>query len=916
VVEQHIVFVALNAVAAVLATAVMLAAWRRRAARGAVSLAFLMLGVAIWSGTAAGMWYVSGLGNQVFWRNATALGVWMVPVAVLMLAFEIAGMKRWLTPGRIALVSLASFVLIAVRWPNPGNLFDKAFVAQRMGQYTHYTEVQGPLQYAYSAFAFSLIITGFVIVFRTYLRSAGAERARLRILLIGGLVPFVAGVVTEGKIVPLDDLDLTPLAFLISGAVWLAAIRSGALFDVLPVARDTLIEEMADGVVVLDEQDVVADANPAALSILGASRADVLGEPVEALLGGVEGAIPFLRSSGSCDIVLPVDVHGGSRQIELRVTPLASNREGPPPRLLALHDVTEERRANERLLLARTVYDTAKEGIVVTLADSDERVVDVNDAYCQLTGRSRGEMVGRSIRRFRSDRHPPEFYEAAERAVVSVGLWEGEVWQTRADGTEFPSWLSVSLAEDDENDVGHVVRVFTDITERRKAEEQLILNATHDPLTGLPNRVLLHDRLQNALARAKRVDGRLAVMFMDLDDFKDVNDTLGHAVGDALLVQVARRIVPILRESDTVARVGGDEFTAVITDVDSPSQIQAMALRLLAAIAAPYRLAAGDVRVTASVGVATFPVDGTDAETLLQHADLAMYGAKRLGRNRIQFFSDAFQDDLDQRMVMERELRGADEEDRYFLLYQPQVDLSTGEITGVEALVRLRSREGVILSPAQFIPVAEDSKLIFRLGDWVLRKACAELAGLQAVAPDLVMSVNFSARQFRGIDVAALEDALQGSGVEARSLALEIAETSLSADPKKTAAMLEDLRGVAGLQLSLGGFGTGYSSLTTLRTFRANTIKIDRSFVGLLPDDPEARDIVLSTIALGKSLHATVIAEGPETEEQVRFLRANGCDIAQGFYFSRPIPADDVMALLRNGAFALPEVQMTSVDAR
>jgi EAL domain-containing protein (putative c-di-GMP-specific phosphodiesterase class I) len=285
-----------------------------------------------------------------------------------------------------------------------------------------------------------------------------------------------------------------------------------------------------------------------------------------------------------------------------------------------------------------------------------------------------------------------------------------------------------------------------------------------------------------------------------------------------------------------------------------------------------------------------------------------MYGAKGLGRNRIQFFSEEFQEGLDRRMIVEKELWGADEDGRYFLLYQPQVDLTTGKITGVEALVRLRSRDGTVLMPTEFIPVAEDTELIFRLGDWVLRRACAELAVLHEVAPDLTMSVNFSARQFRGIDVATLRSVLEASGVEPKSLAVEITESSLLADQDDTVARVDDLRSMAGLQLSLDDFGTGYSSLTYVRMFRADTIKIDRSFVELLPDDPEAQAIVLSTIALAKSLHSTVVAEGPETEEQVRFLRANGCDAAQGFYFSRPIPANDLALLLRNGPFELPGV--------
>ena len=789
-VELHVIYVALYAAATILASVVVLVAWTHRAARGARSLAMLMLGVATWSVCYAVMWYVPSFGQQVFWEKSVGLGIWLVPVGFLALAFDIAGMKRWRAPGRIALISIASFALDNLEWPNPGNLYDKAFVATTIGSYTHFEPVPGPLYWVFVAFAYTLIFIAFVIIFRVFLRSAGAERTQAAILLTGAVVPFFASVPTGLKIVPLD-IDLAPLAFLATGVLWLIAILRGALLDILPLARDLLVEQMVDGVVVVDEANCVADANPAALTMLHAALSEVLGKPAETLLSSVDGADSVLGGSGPRHAVLPVGAGDDPRYVELAVTPLVVGSGGPSARLVTLHDVTEERRASERL---------------------------------------------------------------------------------------------------------------------KEAQDELKHSATHDALTGLPNRFLLDDRLEHALAYARREGCALAVLFVDLDNFKVVNDTLGHAQGDALLVQVARRIVPALRDSDTVGRFGGDEFTVIITDLKDVSQVGLTARRLLEAISSPYRLGDEDLHVTASVGVALFPTDGTDAATLIQHADLAMYGAKGMGRNRVQFFSEKFQDGLNRRMVVEKELWGADEEERYFLLYQPQVDLSTGKITGVEALVRLRARDGTVLSPAEFIPVAEDSELIFRLGDWVLHKACAELALLQRAAPDLIMSVNLSARQFRRIDVTTMQKELQESGVEARSLALEITETALLVDPEETAARLEDLRSVAGLRLSLDDFGTGYSSLTYVRVFRADTIKIDRSLIALLPDDHDAQAVVLSTIALAKSLHATVIAEGPETEEQVRFLRANGCDCAQGFYFSRPAPADELALLLRKGAFPLPDV--------
>ncbi|MCL4368016.1 MAG: EAL domain-containing protein [Actinobacteria bacterium] len=913
-VEQHHIFVLLYASVTVLSLVVASVAWRRRAARGALPLAGLMLGIAIWSGATAAMWYVPTLREQAFWLIAEGLGFWVIPVAVLILAFDIAGIKRWRTPGRIALLSIASIVLANIQWLNPGRSFHMVFVAHTLGPYTYYKAVPGPLYWPFVVFAVATTAVCLVILFRVYLRSSGAERTQAAVLFFGGLLALVAAVVTESGFVPLGDLNLTLLAFLATGALWLVAILRGTLLDILPVARDVLVEQMVGGVVVLDAGGYVADVNPAALTMLHRPRAEVLGRPAEGILGVVKGATALLGGSGPRRAVLPIDSGGDSRYVEFGVTPLVVGRGGPPARLVTLHDVTEERRANERLELARTVFDTVNEGIVVTLPGADQQIIDVNDAFCRMTGRSREDSVGRDLSCLQSDRHSPEFYKAIRQILFTSGEWNGEVWQRRADGTEFPSWLSLSVAKDDQGQVRHAVGVLTDITDIREAGK-LRYNATHDALTGLPNRFVLDDRLDHALAHARRAGDGLAVLFVDLDNFKGVNDALGHSQGDALLVEVAKRLVAVLRESDTVGRPGGDEFFIIITDAKDPARVEVTARRVLEAVSAPCRLGTDDVHIAASIGIALFPTDGVDATSLVQHADLAMYGAKRLGRNRIQFFSEELQEGLNRRVAVEKELLGGLEEDRCFILYHPQVDVSTGRITGAEALPQLRSRDGTVLSAAEFMPVAEYSELIVRLGDWVLRRACAELAMLHEVAPDLTMSLSFSARQLRDMEVTSLRDVLRTSGVEARSLALEISETAFLVDPRKTAAKLGVLRDVAGIRVSLGGFGTGDSSLTCVRMFRADTIKIDRSFVQLLPGDPEAQAIVLSAIALAKGLQATVIAEGTETEEQVGFLRANGCDCAQGPYFSRPVPADELSLLLRSGPFPLPDVQITAGEA-
>ena len=451
-------------------------AWRRRAAHGAVPLAILMLGVAIWSGAYAAMWHVSSLREQTLWLKAAALGIWMVPFGVLVLSFAIARMERWLAPSRIALIAIASFVLANIEWLNPGHLFNRAFVAHTLGPYTHYEPTSGLLYWANTGFDFAIIIVGLVILSRVYLRSSGSRRRQAAILLIGGSVPFVASVITELRFAPLGDLSLTTLSFLVAGTIFLIAILRGSLLDVLPMARDALIEQMLDGVVVIDEKDLVVDANPAALTMLRESLAEALGKPAEALLGSVPGAIDLLGGGGPRRAVLPlgseVDSSGDPRYVELAITPLVIAQDEPPAQLVTLHDVTEERQANESLKLARQVFDTANESILIILLDPASRaIVDANEAHCRLTGRSREDVIGKDILSFRSEKHTPEFYNDIEQALLTVGRWKGEVWQTRSDGSEFPSWISMSVAEGDQWQASHVISIFSDITEIREAEE-------------------------------------------------------------------------------------------------------------------------------------------------------------------------------------------------------------------------------------------------------------------------------------------------------------------------------------------------------------------------------------------------------------------------------------------------------------
>jgi len=564
------------------------------------------------------------------------------------------------------------------------------------------------------------------------------------------------------------------------------------------------------------------------------------------------------------------------------------------------------RQANEGLAAAGKVYDTTSEGIVVT--DADGLIVDANDAYARMHGYELGELIGKNPRLMKSGKHDPAFYSEMWGSLVKEGRWQGEVWNRRSDGGLLPTWLSLSAVKDEAGLTTNYVGVVSDITAIKRGEEDLQWLATHDPLTGLPNRALIEDRLNTVLALSRRQDSNAAVFFFDLDHFKNVNDTLGHPAGDRLLIEIANRCRSVVRESDTIGRSGGDEFSVVVPDLSDVEYVAELAQRLLAVVREPVALGEQATFVTASIGVAVYPEDGSDAAELNQHADVAMYRAKALGGDRFELFSAELQRELHQRVEIEAGLRMALNEDRLFLVYQPQVELSTGRIVGMEALVRWRDVDGSVIMPDRFIPVAESSGLIVDVGAAVLRQACVDLRLLSDEGHDhLTMAMNISAREWMEQDVAAIVvGAISGAGLRPAAFEIEITESSIVTRTDVVAAKVRSLQ-EQGVCVSIDDFGTGYASMAYVMDFHPSKLKIDRSFVWALPHDPSARAIVNATIALADGIGARVLAEGPETKEQVRYLRDRGCDLAQGFYFSGGIPLDELRQLLQEGPFSVPD---------
>ena len=557
-------------------------------------------------------------------------------------------------------------------------------------------------------------------------------------------------------------------------------------------------------------------------------------------------------------------------------------------------DITERKLAEEKLRLSATVLEHIADAVAVL--DVHGRIRAINPAFTQITGYTEMEALGQQSSLTRPGRDDEPFYRQMWQDLLETGFWRGERWEKRKNGEAYLEWLTVSSVRDDSDQVTHYVCVFSDITEVKESQDKLDHLAHHDPLTALPNRLLFHDRLQHAMVRCARAGQQLAVLFIDLDRFKNVNDTLGHHVGDLLLKQVAGQLTACLREGDTLARLGGDEFIVLLEDVGDSTGAAHVAEKLMALFEQPLTVSGYELFVTGSVGISLFPQDATDLNMLIRNADVAMYQAKARGRNGYQFYAPSMSGEGAMRLRLESLLRRAIEKGEIFLEYQPQVEIDTGRLVGVEALVRWDSPELGRVAPVRFIPVAEDTGFISQLGQWVLAEACSQMrrwdrAGLSVPK----MAVNLSVRQFeRGSIAPVVAAVLQETGLAAARLQLEVTE-SVIMNTSDALQHINELRAV-GVGLAIDDFGTGYSSLAYLSQLPVQTLKIDRSFIQDILVDANDEAIAVAVIQLGKSLNLSVVAEGVENEEQAAFLLRHGCRQAQGYLYSRPVAAGDILS--------------------
>ena len=694
----------------------------------------------------------------------------------------------------------------------------------------------------------------------------------------------------------LCDPDGHTTAILASGLDVTEARAAAAAQRSAHALLHTVIDTSPDWIYAKDRQQRYILVNQAMAAAIGKSPQAMIGQPAAEhfIASADDGAndgdeLVFAGHSQHLPLEHVRDATGQERIFDTYKRPLKAP-DGRITGLLAYsRDTTAQRQLEAQLRLWAKVFECSSEGVMIT--DAEHRILTVNRAFTEITGYTESDALGQTPRLLSSGRHASAFYDALHAAVTREDRWQGEIWNRRKNGEIYPQWLTINAVLDPDGTLTHLVGVFSDISDIKHSEARLEHLAHHDPLTGLPNRLLLLDRLTHSIERARRHQHSLAVCFIDLDNFKHVNDSLGHHVGDELLKAIATELHRHIRSEDTLSRIGGDEFVLLVDTVTSHASVEQIVLKLLAVLREPRLVEGHQLYLSGSIGVSLFPQDGDNAGALIQHADSAMYDAKQLGKNRYRYYTQSLTEGAVKRLQIESALREAAQHRQLTLVYQPQVALASGALVGVEALLRWQHPQLGPITPDVFIPIAEEAGLINEIGAWVLDAACQQLAAWDATgwSPQR-MAVNVSAHQLRQADLAEqVRNALDHARLPASRLELEITESAI-ADQRGVEAIHQLAR--LGVAISIDDFGTGYSSLSYLKKLPIQTLKIDKSFVADLSTDPNDEAIVRSVIALANDLGLATIAEGVETDAHRNFLIAHGCQHGQGYLFDRPLSAD------------------------
>lgn len=665
------------------------------------------------------------------------------------------------------------------------------------------------------------------------------------------------------------------------------------LYDLAPV-----------GYLSVNKLNIIENANLMASTLLGTTRKNLIEKPLTQFILAADQDIYYLyqkkllETGNKQRFELQLAKHEGLGFWALIEMNQTFSTDGEQILRIIITDINQRKKNEDYLRQAAAMFESTREGVMVT--DTEARILTINQAFCELTGYSKSEVIGQTPQLLKSGRQNAEFYQAMWTDLEEKDYWQGEIWNRRKNGEIYLQMLSITVVRNEYQKLTHYVGVFSDISLLKDAVERLDYLAHHDPLTNLPNRLVLLSRLEHCIQLSDRERKSAAILMLDLDRFKDVNDSFGHLAGDELLQQVSACLTNRLRGIDTVTRIGGDEFIVLLEDLSHPRDAAQVATEIITALSEPWQLSNGkEVRIGVSIGISLFPEHGSTPEELLQHADAALYRAKDKGRGNYQYFTEDLTIAAIRRISLESMLRRAITKQELEVYYQPQVELNSGDIIGAEALLRWPSAEEAWISPCQFIPVAEETGLISEIGEWVLHQVCRQGQQWRNNGfPEIKLAVNLSAHQFHHSDiVATVTKILDETKFPATYLELELTESTLMSRESEAEEVLQQLREL-GIHLAIDDFGTGYSSLAYLKRFPLDILKIDKSFIDDIPQLEDDNEIAAAIIGIAHTLRLKVLAEGVETEAQLNFLKQKGCDYYQGFYKSHALSAEEFAALL------------------
>ena len=766
------------------------------------------------------------------------------------------------------------------------------------------------------------------IAFLSYYREekASLDAFKIRAYFMASAGAFTAFGLTEGLTTPslrwLSLEQFFPYAIVIQGVCAIAAmlfvIQLMKLFGnmadhqirAIQAQTQNYLDHSGTLLIALDRHGDVIWANSTCGDILGYSEKELLGknwfesciapehrqslkQKFEAIMTGKITTLPTEFENSV------MTRSGASRKISWCASLLSGPHGAIYGTLCSGQDTEEKKRADLQRHLAMKIFDNMPEGVVVT--DTSATILSVNSAFEEATGYSQEETVNQHISMLKSGHHDQQFYVDMWEKLLSEGQWQGEIWNRHKDGEIYPEWLTIRALKNERGETTHYAGIFSDINTQHHVQQRLQRLAYYDTLTGLPNRAHFYDQVEQQLARAQTAGSLFGIMFLDFDRFKNINDTLGHSVGDEVLKTIGQRLKQSVRDSDIVARLGGDEFVVLLPELQEPRHAVMVAEKLMASFVDPVTVQGKDLFVTASVGISIYPFDGDDGETLLKNADTAMYHSKELGRNKYHFYTADMSARFRERLDLENGFRRALENNELYLVYQPQIDARNGRIIGIEALARWRHPDFGDVPPSRFISLAEESGMIGRMGEWVLRTACYQAKQWATLSSHpFRLAINLSAHQLLQHGLCeTVEKLMEEHTLDPAYLELELTESVLMQNAEATMATLERLSAM-GIELSIDDFGTGYSSLSYLKRFTIDKLKIDRSFVKDVPHDANDSAIAATVIAMARNLNLEVIAEGVETREQRDFLLQRGCHIMQGEFFSRPVKAIEITHMLLN----------------